>query len=60
MVDTNSGKTLSKHQPVEPNWREKEVSRRMHLTPFYNAKVVMNDMKLYATGKNKKVAACQV
>ena len=48
--DKKSGKSLHKHNPVEPIWREKEVRRRLHLTPHYKAKVVMNAVKIFTGG----------
>ena len=48
--DTKAGKLLHKHNPVKPIWREKEVRRRLHLTPLYKAKVVKNATKLFIGG----------
>ena len=45
--DKATGKTLHKHNPAKPIWRESEVRRRLHLTPQYKAKVAQRAAKLF-------------
>ena len=49
-IDKGTGKTLHKHNPVKPVWRESEVRRRLHLTPEYKAKVAQRAAKLFTGG----------
>ena len=49
-IDKVSKKTLHKHYPVKPIWRETEVRRRLHLTPPYKAKVAEKAAKLFVGG----------
>ena len=49
-IDKVSKKTLHKHYPVKPIWREAEVRRRLHLTPPYKAKIAEKAAKLLVGG----------
>ena len=49
-IDKVSNKTLHKHYPVKPIWRESEVKRRLHLTPLYKAKIAEKAAKLFVGG----------
>jgi hypothetical protein len=51
-IDKETGKTLHKHNPVKPIWRESVVRRRLHLTPQYKAKVAERAAKLFIGGLN--------
>lgn len=48
--DKATDKTLHKHNPAKPIWRESEVRRRLHLTPQYKAKVAQRAAKLFMGG----------
>ena len=48
--DKENGKTLHKHNPVKPIWREFEVRRHLHLTSQYKTKVALRAAKLIMGG----------
>ena len=49
-IDKKSGKKMHKHNPVQPVWREREVRRKLHLTPRYKVRVMDKVAKLFTGG----------
>ena len=49
-IDTKTGKTLHKHFPEKPVWRDPEVRKRLHLTLPYKVSVTMKASKMFAAG----------
>ena len=49
-IDTKTGKTLHKHFPEKPVWREPEVRKRLHLTLPYKVNVTLKAAKMFAAG----------
>jgi hypothetical protein len=49
-IDKKSNKTLHKHNPVKPMWRETEVMRRLHLTTHHEARIAVRATKLFMGG----------
>ena len=49
-IDSKSGKTMHKHYPEVPIWREAEIRRRLHLTDHYKAKIVRKAAALFSGG----------
>ena len=47
------GTKMHKHQPVEPVWREREVRRKLHLTPKNKIRVVGKVAKLFTGGLSR-------
>ena len=49
-IDKVGGKKMHRHNPVQPIWREREVRRKLHLTPRYKVRVMDKVAKLFAGG----------
>eukprot|EP00092_Neocalanus_flemingeri_P019302 GFUD01020908.1.p1 GENE.GFUD01020908.1~~GFUD01020908.1.p1 ORF type:complete len:330 (+),score=86.68 GFUD01020908.1:460-1449(+) len=49
-INKKSNKTMHRHNPSSPIWREREIRKRLHLTPQYKTKIVRNAAKLFVGG----------
>jgi hypothetical protein len=49
-IAKKEGKVMHRHNPETPIWREREVRRKLHLTPQYKAKVVRKTAKIFMGG----------
>ena len=49
-MDKVSGINRHKHNPEQPVWREREVRRKLHLTPWYKVRVMDKITKLFSGG----------
>ena len=49
-IDRVSGTKMQKHSPDQPVWREREVRRKLHLTPKYKVRVMDKVVKLFTGG----------
>ena len=49
-IDPKAGKKMHKLRPEKPIWREREVRRRLHLTPDYKVKTVRRVANMFRGG----------
>jgi hypothetical protein len=52
-IDKKSGKTMHRHNPANPIWREPVIWRRLHLTPDYKIRIVNLSKKVFRGGLSK-------